>query len=319
MSVIIPAYNAAQYIGETIESVLSQTFTSYEIILVNDGSPDTEELERAIEPYRDRIVYIKQKNGGPAAARNTGIRLARGEFVAFLDSDDLYLPNYLQQQMAFIQSPPGYDLVYADGILFGNSLLAGRTFMQTAPSRGDVTFESLLAVQCTVFTSSVLARRQPIIEVGLFDEQHTHLVPAEDFDLWLRLARHGARMGYQRKVLVRHRKHSDSLSANSTRAFESALQVLKKAESRWQLTPSERKAMAATAARLRAAFELERGKDRLLRGDFQEAAVAIGKANKVYRRWKLRVALLLLRVAPHLLLRAYTLRERLVLGMHARV
>jgi glycosyltransferase involved in cell wall biosynthesis len=79
------------------------TFTDYEVIIVNDGSPDTEDLERALEPFRDRIRYFKQRNRGAGAARNVGLRAARGEFVAFLDADDLWLPNYLDEQMRFIQ------------------------------------------------------------------------------------------------------------------------------------------------------------------------------------------------------------------------
>src|SRR3982751_5296129 len=84
LSVIIPAYNTASYIGEALESVFAQDFTDYETIVVNDGSPDTLELERALEPYRERIIYLKQENRGPGGARNTGISRARGRYVAFL-------------------------------------------------------------------------------------------------------------------------------------------------------------------------------------------------------------------------------------------
>src|SRR3954469_6661492 len=81
VSVIIPAYNIAPYIIETLDSVLAQTFTDYEVIVVNDGSPDTEEFEAAFQPYLDRIVYLKQENGGASLARNTGLHAARGEFI----------------------------------------------------------------------------------------------------------------------------------------------------------------------------------------------------------------------------------------------
>src|ERR1700730_1568273 len=95
VSVIIPAYNTALYIVETLDSVFAQTFRDFEVILINDGSPDTDKLEQVIEPYRERIVYLKQKNGGPSAARNAGIGWSRGEYIAFLDSDDSWLPQYL--------------------------------------------------------------------------------------------------------------------------------------------------------------------------------------------------------------------------------
>ncbi len=309
VSVIIPAYQAARHIGETIDSVLRQTFSAYEIIVVNDGSPDTEELERVLAAYGDRVIYLKQKNGGPAAARNTGIRGARGEYIAFLDSDDLYLPEHLQEQLAFMKSG-GYDFVYADALLFGRSPLAGYTFMELVPSEGEVTFENLLAAQCTVITSTVVARKQPILDAGLFDEKHTCIIPAEDYDLWLRLAQRGTRMAYQQKPLIKHRKHAESLSANSVRAFEGALQVLNKVEHNGSLTAREQQLMTATILSLQAALELERGKQQFLNEDFRGAAEAIRKANHFYRKWKLRFVYLWLKVAPRILLSAYLLRYR---------
>ena len=96
----MPAYNVAPFIGEALESVFAQTCKDYEVIVVNDGSPDTEELERVIEPFRSRIKYVKRENRGVSAARNTGIRLARGRFVAHLDPDDAWDPDYLSKQLA---------------------------------------------------------------------------------------------------------------------------------------------------------------------------------------------------------------------------
>jgi len=117
VSIVIPAYNVAQYISETLESVFAQTFTDYEVIVVNDGSPDTEDFEQAIEPYLSRIRYLKQENRGASVARNTGLQAARGEFIAFLDADDLWLPPYLDQQMKFIRER-GCDLACADAEFF---------------------------------------------------------------------------------------------------------------------------------------------------------------------------------------------------------
>src|ERR1017187_1702587 len=99
VSVIIPAYRAAQSIAATLGSVLAQTFKDYEIIVVNDGSPDSEELEKALEPYRDRIIYLRQENQGPGGARNTGILTASGQYVALLDADDIWAPEHLAAQL----------------------------------------------------------------------------------------------------------------------------------------------------------------------------------------------------------------------------
>ncbi|MEW6127501.1 MAG: glycosyltransferase family 2 protein [Acidobacteriota bacterium] len=310
ISVIIPAYNAAQHITETIESVLNQTFKSFEIIVVNDGSPDTEALEQVLRPFAGKIIYLKKANGGPASARNAGIRKARGRFIALLDSDDIFLPEHLQEQLNFMETGE-FDFVYCDAHLFGHSPLAGYSFMELVPSQGEVNFESLLAARCTVLTSTVVARKQPIMDAGLFDETHTQIIPAEDYDLWLRLAQRGTRMGFQKKKLINHRKHGDSLSANSLKAFEGALQVLENIQQIGSLSEREELLLNATRLQLTAAMELERGKHQLLKKDFQGAAEAIRFANQYYRRWKLRLVLLWLNLAPHSLLSAYLFRNRL--------
>src|SRR6185437_2705463 len=120
VSVIVPAYNVAEFIGDALNSVLAQTFTDYEIIVVNDGSPDTEALEKALGPYMSRIVYIKQENRGVSAARNTAIKAARGSLLAFLDGDDTWLPNYFDVQVPGIQNDPTIDVLYPNVIMFGD-------------------------------------------------------------------------------------------------------------------------------------------------------------------------------------------------------
>jgi len=303
VSVIVPAYNVAPFIGEALESVLAQSFTDYEIIVINDGSPDTEKLEQVLEPYQSRITYLKQENQGAGAARNAGLRAARGKFVAFLDADDAWLPNFLSEQLAFIQSGPGYDLVYADAQLFGDSRRALGTVMQREPSEGPVTFERLIGERCIVNTSSVLARREPIFEVGLFDET---LRNSQDFDLWVRIAkRSGARMNFQRQVLVRHRVWSGSLASDGIKSVEGELRVLDKISRRVDLTPSERDALAQTVALRTASIEVDRGKRKLLHGEYEAAAKSFRFANDYYHSWKLRLVLFSLHVAPRLLQRVY--------------
>jgi glycosyltransferase involved in cell wall biosynthesis len=111
VSVIVPSFNTAQYIVECLGSVFAQTYQDFEVIVVNDGSPDTPALERALEPFRERIVYLTQKNMGLAAARNTAIRAARGRYIALLDSDDAWLPEYLEQQVAVLEQDASVDAV----------------------------------------------------------------------------------------------------------------------------------------------------------------------------------------------------------------
>lgn len=306
VSVVIPAYNVAAFIAETLDSVLAQTFTDYEVIVVNDGSPDTEALELSLAPYLERIVYLKQENRGAAAARNQGIARARGRFIAFLDADDLWLPEFLSAQLAFIKSGD-YDLVYSDALLFGDSPLAGRTFMETAPSNGAVTFQSLISGQCNVITSGVVARRQKILDAGLFDEG---LRNSQDFDLWLRLTRQGARAAYQRRVLLRYRFHEDSLSGDTLNRINRELRVLGKFEGLSDLTQDERAVVSQTTLRLRAELEFESGKLHLARGQFVEARTAFRRANEFRQSWKLRLIGLMMLVAPYALQRIYVRRVK---------
>ncbi|MCA1636367.1 MAG: glycosyltransferase family 2 protein [Acidobacteria bacterium] len=306
VSIIIPAYKIALFIGETLDSVFAQTFTGYEVIVVNDGSPDTEEFERALAPYAGRVRYFMQENLGAGAARNHGLREARGEYVAFLDGDDLWMPRYLEEQLKFIRGG-GFDLVYTDALLFGDSPLAGKTYMETAPSRGPVTFLSLIRNECNVITSGVVARRQPVIEAGLFDEG---LRNAQDFELWARLAKHGARLAYQRKVLLRYRYHEGSLSGGVLNRIGREWRVTKQIAETYELTPEERAAVEAMLEQQQATLELETGRLHLLDEKYVEARAAFEKAQRVLPGWKLRAALIVLRVAPRLLSKLARRRAR---------
>jgi glycosyltransferase involved in cell wall biosynthesis len=305
VSIIMPAYNVAPYISEALDSVLAQTFKDYETIVVNDGSPDTAELERVLEPYRENIRYLVQENRGAASARNTALRAARGRLVAFLDADDFWLPEYLTEQVRFLEET-GLDLVYADAMQFGEGPLAGRSYMQDAPSEGDVTFESLIAEKCNVMTSGTVARRESIINVGLFDET---LRRAHDYDLWLRLAKSGARLGYQKRILLHYRIHFDSLSGDAVTRVDRELRVMEKMSRRDDLTETERATLNERVKRLEADRKLALGKQRLTDGDFNAAAAEFREANKYLRSWKLRLVLMSLRFAPRLLKRVY-LRKR---------
>jgi glycosyltransferase involved in cell wall biosynthesis len=299
VSVIIPAYNVAPFVEDTLSSVFAQTFDNYEVIVINDGSPDSDELERILMRYLDRINYIKQTNQGAGAARNAGLRAARGRFVAFLDGDDMWLPMFLEEQLTLIDSHGGYDLVYADAVNFGDSLLAGRPVMETYSSEGEANFESLLAGRCGVITSAVVARREPIIELGMFDESIRN---SQDFDLWLRLSkREGARFTYQRKILVRRRIYEGSLSADSIKGLEGELRVLEKTAQRKDLTFTERETLERTRALRRAAAERIRGKRQLMEGDFHLATRSFQIANENCPGWKTRTILVWLRLAPRLL------------------
>ena len=295
VSVIIPAYNAAVFIGETLTSVFNQSYSNYEVIVVNDGSSDTAELEKVLAPFRDRLIYLEQDNKGPSAARNSAIGKARGEFVAFLDSDDTWLPDYLAEQIRFLGGEQAFDMVYSDAWLFGDGPLSGRRFMESAPSIGPVTFESLLLYQTSVITSCTVVRRQSVIDAGLFDER---FIRCEDFDLWIRLAHRGACIGFQEKILARHRTHDASLAANEIAMVESQIEVLRKAQHTLPLSDAEHQLIEQQLKNCDAQINRERGKQYLANRDYDQAAAALTRANTFYKSWKLQLVIWGLRSTP---------------------
>jgi glycosyltransferase involved in cell wall biosynthesis len=315
VSVIIPAYNAAPFIAETLDSVFAQTTLPQEVVVVNDGSPDTPVLEQVLEPYRQSIVYVKQTNKGVSAARNTAIRAATQPLIACLDSDDLWKPRYLEVQTGFLRDHPEIDIVYPNGIIFGTGPGVGKRIMDVSPSNGDVTFEKLVRLQCNVNTS-ITGRREALIRAGLYDES---LKTSEDFDLWLRVYKTGGRIAYHREVLMMHRLRSGSLSAHELQMFTDFFRVLQKAEDTLDLTASEKDAIRVQRREYQAARDLHAGKVAFASGNTAAAIELLSNANRVYDSSKISAALFFMRVAPRLFLKLYQLRDAVVLRGTTRV
>jgi len=301
VSVIIPAYNSAKYISDTLDSVTRQKFREHEIIVVNDGSPDTEEFERAIFLHLENITYIDQRNAGAGVARNTGIEHARGGIIAFLDADDIWLPDYLAAQLVFLERH-AYDMVYCDARLFGMQSAYRRTFMETAPSTGEANFESILDLKCNVITSGTMARRQKIIDAGLFE---TERVRAHDFHLWLRMAKNGAKIGYQKKQLLKYRVHLDSLSGDSVSRVIRERDAFERVARTIELTDAQKLIVERRIAGLESDLAVEQGKAHLLSGNYGDAAESFRTANRHRRSPKLALISLLTRIAPKMLVNFY--------------
>ena len=186
VSVIIPTFNAARYITCAVDSALAQTYSPIEVIVVDDGSTDN--TAQVLDPYKSSNVrYIFQRNSGSVGAvRNRGIREARGEFLAFLDADDLWLPEKLEQQIPVLLSNPKVGLVHSNFDYLDEE--TGRMFAITRPRHKLVgRCYTRLFFRNTIFASSVVLRRECLDDVGIFDEE----IPSgvEDYDLWLRVAR----------------------------------------------------------------------------------------------------------------------------------
>ncbi len=311
VSVIIPSYKTADLIAACLNSVFAQTYSDFEAIVVNDGSPDTPELEEVLQPYMDRIVYIKQENKRAAGARNNAIRHARGEFVAFLDSDDTWMPDHLSSQMQLFAEDPSLDLVYSNGILVGN---AGQEceFMEKCPSTGQATFAALIMERCQVSISTVVARKRTLVDAGLFDEQ---LLRCDDYDMWARSAFSGARIGYSRKLGARFFVgRAGSLSQSNAKMIEGYWTILEKFKQTLPLKDADREVVEKRAAEIRARCLVEEGKRRLDERQFDKAREHFTEANRTLRAARLSLVLFGLRIAPNVTSKLSSLWNRVVSG-----
>ena len=229
VSVVIPAFNCADYIGATLNSVFAQSYRPIEVIVVDDGSTDATATVVRDNP---EIIYIRQQNGGPARARNAGIGRASGRYVAFQDADDLWMADKLSRQLAIMESDPQIGLVFGDmrnfeaahdngPTMFEKYQLDERFFGDARLVVGAV--EKLVRMNF-IATGTVLARREVLISAGLFDES---LRRAEDWDLWLRIALR-CRIGYTPQLVMLRRLHHFNASKETEAMSVAALQVLEK-------------------------------------------------------------------------------------------
>jgi glycosyltransferase involved in cell wall biosynthesis len=220
--VIIPAYNQAKYLEDALQSVFAQTFTHYEIVVVNDGSTDGTAAVAA--RYADRIRYFFQENRGLAGARNTGIHQAQGELVALLDSDDIWLPDYLQTMVTLATAYPQTAVFFSAARCMdaaGQELRQIIGYQHTKPS---ALYNSMLRSNF-IIPSTVTARKCVLREAGYFDQS---LRSCEDWELWLRLISAGHEFIGVPAVLARYRIHGSSLSRNVAKMQSSYQAVVEK-------------------------------------------------------------------------------------------
>jgi len=204
VSVIIPTFNRSAMVREAVESVLSQTFGEFELIVVDDGS--TDDTEAILEPYSASLRIIRQKNRGVSAARNRGVAAARGELLAFLDSDDIWLPEKLAVQISYLRTFPEAALCHTDELWIRNGRRVNPRKKHAKAEGRD--FPRLLR-ESLISPSSVILRRSIFDEAGGFDES---LPACEDYALWLTLARSHDVHLIKRPLVVKRGGHSDQLT-----------------------------------------------------------------------------------------------------------
>lgn len=203
VSVVIPVYNNGPYIAAAMRSVVDQTRPPTEIIVVDDGSTDN--TVAALEPYRDRIRYVYQQNRGEPSARNRGILESTSTYIAFLDGDDLWLPNKLELQMEYLRERPKCTLVYSDMSTFDEQGIIDASVKErlrmTFPS-GRI-FQALFK-RALFGSGTVVLRKDCVDKVGYFDED---LLVGSDYEMWLRIARHFD-VGFVDQPLLMYRHHA---------------------------------------------------------------------------------------------------------------
>lgn len=307
VSVIMPAFNVADYLREAAESALSQTWTDLEVVIVNDGSTDgTGSIAESIRRHDpERVRVIAQKNAGLAAARNTAMRHARGEYFALLDSDDVWLPGFLASQMAFFGENPRLDVVTGNAVFLG-SRKDGQLARPCPDLRPDLTLETILTDEEAVFVMSVFSRRV-FDTIGGFDES---MRTNEDYDFWLRAAAAGFRFGRNPLPLARYRRRDDSLSASETRMVAGILRVYEKARAYCPEDAAVQQLLERQIARFREHLELAQARVALARRDYSSAVRALSALRQMRPSWRNRAAAFLAKYAGPALATAYQLKLR---------
>jgi glycosyltransferase involved in cell wall biosynthesis len=237
VSVLLPVYNGSRFVSHAIESVLKQTYQNIELIIVNDGSQD--DCAAIIRPYLadQRIKYIEQANSGVAAARNTAFSLVSGKYIAFIDQDDIWLPNKLERQVAYLEAHPEIAMAHARQCYIdeaGNPIESNSDHVE--PVNGNC-FRELFEKNC-IAVLTVLARQSAIEEAGGFNRAASC---SDDYEMWLKISwKH--LIGFQDEIVAAYRIHKNNESLNSFKMTQADLVVM---ESVLSAYPEAKKALGS--------------------------------------------------------------------------
>lgn len=276
VSVVMPAYNSAQYITEAIDSVLQQDYPALEIIVVDDGSSDN--TTKIVARYGDKVSLLTQANQGSAAARNLGIRHANGKYIAFLDADDVWGPQKIRYQVEALATS-GHKMAYSRFIRWypdtnGEYSLPETEFgMPINPntSQDGIVTGSLYAellLDCMVWTSTVIVEKVELEKAGMFDES---LRKGQDYDLWLKLSRQIEMVGLEKPTAL-YRIHPDSITSN-VKEINYEYLILSRAVERWsEVGPDGRMPPQGLVAARLARSSFGHGHAHLLHGNPRIAA-----------------------------------------------
>jgi glycosyltransferase involved in cell wall biosynthesis len=295
----MPAYNVQPWVGDAIRSALAQTYTDFELIVVDDGSKDgTAEVVKALACQDPRVHLVQQANRGLAGARNSALRAARGEFFALLDSDDLWEPGFLAEQLGILDARPEIDIVTGNACCLGGAT-HGQPARPCPDPRPVPDLASIIGDEWSVFIMSVV-RRRVYTTIGPFDEE---MRSNEDYDFWLRAAVAGFRFARNDRPLGHYRLRSDSLSASDVRMLRGILQVYRKLRPVIAARPHEMAILDRQISRFETEWLAAEARLALEIADFEAAREHLGALHARRGGAALGVARLLARWAPKTLKR----------------
>ncbi|HEX6463960.1 MAG TPA: glycosyltransferase family A protein [Vicinamibacterales bacterium] len=305
VSVIMPAYNVAPYVGDAIRSALAQTFTDFELIVVDDGSKDgTAAVVKELALRDARIKLVQQSNRGLAGARNSGLRASRGEFLALLDSDDLWEPTFLAEQLAILAAHAEIDIVTGNAWILGGAN-HGQPARPHPDPRPTPYLAAMIGDEWSVFIMSVF-RRHVYTKIGPFDES---MRSNEDYDFWLRAAVGGLKFARNDQPLGHYRIRSDSLSASDVRMLRGILHVYTKLRPVIAELPEEMSILQQQIMRFESELLAAETRLALEIADFEAAREHLGSLHARRGGATLVLARVLAWVSPRTLIRMIRLRR----------
>lgn len=234
VSVIIPTFNRATWLTSAIESILNQSYQNFELLVVDDGSTDN--TREIIAQYSGKIDYFYQTNRGPAAARNLGIKNAQGKTICFLDSDDQWEKQKLEQQMVLMMNQPETKICYTDEIWIRNGVRVNPKKIHRKYS-GWI-YQHCLPL-CIISPSSVMIHRDVFDKTGVFDEE---MKVCEDYDLWLRVSHFYPIHFIKELLIIKYGGHEDQLSRKYWGMDIYRIKAMQKMLEHYHLSPEDRKA-----------------------------------------------------------------------------
>jgi len=304
ISIITPAYNASDFLPQTVASALAQTYRDFELLIVDDGSTDdTRDIAKSWERTDRRIRVLTRPHGGPSAARNTAIAHAQGSYFALLDSDDLWHPSFLDAQIRILTSESAVDVVTGNAYNLGGAR-DGQPVNPAGTSCRELSLREILEHENSVFVMSVF-RRAVVERIAGFDER---LPLNEDYDFWIRAAHAGFTFVRNPVPLGHYRRRPDSISANEIQMVTGIMRVFRKAQELCADRPRELAVIRKQLARFEQERLLASAKANLVGRNFAAAADDFNSLFDVRRDFLTAAIARMSRHLPAALLWAYRVK-----------